>query len=62
MPPTPESIQLVFVEPDDIPSTIVILWPRQRSTFDPRDFPLVAATLTRVCGSAATKLAGIKAV
>jgi hypothetical protein len=56
-----ESIRLVFVEPDDIPSSVIILWPPQRSAVDPRDFPKVAVMLTRVFASAATKLAGIKA-
>jgi hypothetical protein len=55
-----ESIQVVLVEPDGIPSSVVILWPRQRSTVDPHDFPQVAAMLTRIFASAATKLAGIK--
>ena len=56
-----ESIRIVFVEPDGMPSSVILLWPPQRSTVDPRDFPQVAATLTRVFASAATKLAGIKA-
>jgi hypothetical protein len=55
-----ESIQVVFVEPEGIPSSVVILWPRQRSTVDPKDFPQVAVVLTRVFASAATTLAGIK--
>jgi hypothetical protein len=57
-----ETIQVVFVEPDGMLSSVIILWPPQRSTIAPRDFPQVAATLTRVFASAATKLAGIKAV
>ena len=56
-----EAVRVVFVEPNDIPSSVIILWPPQRSVVDPRDFPKIAVTLTRVFATAATKLAGIKA-
>ena len=56
-----ESIQVVLVEPDAMPSAVIIHWPRQPSVVNPRDFPNVAAMLTRIFASAATKLAGLKA-
>jgi hypothetical protein len=55
-----ESIQVVYVEPDGMPSSVIILWPQRRFTVSPRDFPAVAVTLTRVFAQAATKLAGRK--
>ena len=56
-----ESVRIVFVEPDDMPSSVIIHWPSLSTTTGPRDFPRVAAMLTRVFASAATRLAGIKA-
>jgi len=56
-----ESIRIVYVQPDDIPASVVIHWPMRPTTTGPRDFPRVAAMLTSVFASAATRLAGLKA-
>ena len=56
-----EAIRVVYVEPTDMPSAVIIHWPRQPSVVNPRDFPQVAAMLTRIFANAATRLAGLKA-
>jgi hypothetical protein len=55
-----ESIEVVLVEPDDMPSSIIIHWPSAATRINPRDFSDVAALLTRIFALAATKLAQIK--
>jgi hypothetical protein len=55
-----DAVRIVFVEPDDMPRSVIIHWPRQPSTVNPHDFGEVAAMLTRIFARAATKLARIK--
>ena len=50
----------MFVQPGDMPDSIVIHWPPAPSTVNPHDFGEVAAMLTRIFARAATKLARIK--
>jgi hypothetical protein len=55
-----DSIEVVLVEPDDMPSSIIIHWPQQPSTVDPHHFGGVTALLTRIFARAATRLARIR--
>lgn len=55
-----ESIEVVLVEPDEMPSSIIIHWPSAPTKINPHDFGDVAAMLTRIFARAATKLAQIK--
>ena len=52
--------RFVLVEPDDMPSKIIIHWPGQSTTANPRDFRDMAAMLTKVFVRAATKLTQIR--
>jgi hypothetical protein len=56
-----DAITVVLVEPDDMPSKIIIHWPPTPTEIPPRDFADVAALLTRVFARAATKLSQIRA-
>jgi hypothetical protein len=55
-----DAIEVVLVEPDDMPSSIIIHWPGQPSVANPSQFPETAAKLTRLFARAATKLSRIR--
>jgi hypothetical protein len=55
-----ESIEVVFVQPAEMPSSIIIHWPSVATRINPRDFGEIAAMLTRTFARAATRLAQIK--
>jgi hypothetical protein len=56
-----DAITVVLVEPDDLPAKIIIHWPGQSTTTNPRDFGDMAAMLARIFARAATKLSRIRA-
>ncbi len=60
--PSPHNTIIVeLVEPEGMPTTIVIHWPLQPTVCDPRRYTEVAAAAMKLLAEASTKLASIKA-
>jgi hypothetical protein len=56
-----DSITVVLVEPDDMPSSVIIHWPAAPTVCDPGRFPEAAASTVRLFSEAHITLARIKA-
>jgi hypothetical protein len=48
-------------EPNDMPATVVIVWPKAASVATPAAFPTIASKITAIVASAAVRLAQHKA-
>ena len=56
-----DAITVVLVEPEGMPSSVIIHWPAQSTVSIPHQFPEVAAAAMRVLAKASTALASIRA-
>jgi hypothetical protein len=56
-----DAITIVLVEPEGMPSSVIIHWPAQSTVSIPHQFAQVAAAAMRVLAAAATRYNQIKA-
>jgi hypothetical protein len=56
-----DTIEVVLVQPADMPAVIRIIWPLQPTVADPRRYAEVAAAAIRLLANASTELARRKA-
>jgi hypothetical protein len=55
-----DAITIVLVEPESMPSSVIIHWPTQSTVVQPWRYRDVAAAAMKVLAKATTVLAGIK--
>jgi hypothetical protein len=58
---TTDAITIVLVEPEDMPSSIIIHWPSASTVCHPRRFREVAAAAMKVLAAAVTRYNQIRA-
>ena len=58
---TADAITIVLVEPEDMPSSIIIHWPSQSTVCHPRRFTEVAAAAMKVLAADVTQYHQIRA-
>jgi hypothetical protein len=56
-----DAIRIVFAEPDDIPSSVVVHWPPAPTKINPKSFRDTAVVVTRLFADAHIALARIRA-